>query len=341
MFRKSFTSASCARTVVLAALLPLVMPHAMAAAPGGNQPGWNRPADLQAIQSIENRMANTADVDGLADVVADQAVLVDAYVPAVSRGRAGVLAAYRHYRDALAGRMGQFTEISVITTPGFACSASQIRFDVPAPGTGKGRAEYRKLDVFKKIGGRWQLIQQHISAAVDRQTGMVTADPLIVRGPLVWDTASLSSAAITAQDGRKGVIDWTDRGLREVGLEAAMTFFAPTRDVLLYGEYNPANIRTRTEATAYYGPLYKSFSGLHVVNPLYEADSDGLLGAQIDTQDITIAMNDGSKPQLSLRQSDCLRQFDGKWHTFMEMVSFPIDRATGKAVMRSATFKTQ
>lgn len=326
---------------VMAALLPWGIAPAMAAASGADQAGWNRPADLAAITAIENRMANTADVDGLADVVADKAVLVDAYLPDVSRGRAGVLDAYRHYRTALAGSTGRFTEISVISTPNFACSASQIRFDVPAPGTGQGRAEYRKLDVFKKIDGRWQLIQQHISTAIDRQTGAVAAAPLAVRGPLPWDSASLSATALSPQDGRNGVIDWTDRGLREVGLESAMQFFAPGAGVLLYGEYTPGNLRTRSEATAYYGPLYKSFSGLHVVNPLYEADSDGLLGAQIDTQDITIAMNDGSKPQLSLRQSDCLRQFDGKWQTFMEMVSFPVDRATGKARMQSPDFRSK
>ncbi|WP_068071598.1 YybH family protein [Novosphingobium lentum] len=341
MIRKTSKSAIMAAIAMCAALQPFGLQPSIAASPRAGRAVWNRPADLEAIRSIENRMADTANVDGLGNIVSDQAVLVDAYVPAVSRGRAAILEAYRKYRETLAGSKGRFTEMSVISTPGFACSASQIRFDVPAPGHGTTPAEYRKLDVFKKIGGRWQLIQQHISQAIDRKTGMVAAGPLPVRGPLAWNAASLSRKAIDPEAARQGIVDWTDSALREVGLESAMKFFAPGHDVLLYGEFNPGNIRTRAEVTGYYGPLYNSFSGLHVVNPLYEADSDGLLGAQIDTQDIVIDMNDGSRPRLSIRQSDCLRQYDGKWQTFMEMVSYPVDRATGKAMMLSPDFKTR
>lgn len=341
MIRKLPKSAIIAGVSICVTLQPFGMQPSIAASPRSNPANWNMPADLEAIRSIENRMADTSDVDSLADVVSDQAVLVDAYLPAVSRGRASILDAYRRYREALAGSRGRFTEISIISTPRFACSASQIRFDVPAPGNRTTPAEYRKLDVFKKIGGRWQLIQQHISAAIDRRTGMVAAGPLPVRGPLEWNVASLGRKAIKPQVARKGIVDWTDRALREVGLESAMKFIAPGQDVLLYGEFNPGNLRTRAEVTGYYGPLYNSFSGLHVVSPLYEADSDGLLGAQIDTQDITIDMKDGSRPQLSIRQSDCLRQYGGKWRTFMEMVSYPVDRATGKASMRSPDFKTR
>ncbi len=333
--------------VVCAMVMPSALPPAHAAESGHasevqkNPAGWNRPVDVEAIRSIENRMADTSNVESLGDVVADKAVLVDAYLPAVSRGKAQVLDAYRKYRDALGGRRGQFTEISVVSTPNFACSASQIRFDGAGEGAGKGPAEYRKLDVFRKIEGRWQLIQQHISTAIDRKTGVTTAAALPVRGALTWNSASFSSKAIEPEVARKGIVDWTDRALREVGLESAMKFFAPDEDVLLYGEFDPGNIRTRPEVTAYWGPLYNSFSGLHVVSPVYEVDSDGLLGAQIDTQDIVIDMKDGSHPQLSIRQSDCLRQFDGKWQTFMEMVSYPVDRATGKAMMRSPDFRTK
>lgn len=341
MIRNSSKSAIIAAVTICAALQPFSLQPSMAASPGAGRAVWNRPADLEAIRAIENRMADTSNADGLGDLVSDRAVLVDAYVPAVSRGRASILDAYRRYRDALGGSKGRFTEISVISTPHFACSASQIRFDVPAPGTAATPAEYRKLDVFKKIGGRWQLIQQHISAAIDRKTGMVATAPLPVRGPLAWNSASLSRKSITPEAARKGIIDWTDRALREVGLESAMKFFAPGHDVLLYGEFNPGNLRTRAEVTGYYGPLYNSFSGLHVVSPLYEADSDGLLGAQIDTQDIVIDMKDGSRPHLSIRQSDCLRRYDGNWQTFMEMVSYPVDRTTGKAIMLSPDFKSR
>jgi len=190
-------------------LLPFGLQPSMAASPGAGRAVWNRPADLEAIRSIENRMADTSNADGLGDLVSDQAVLVDAYVPAVSRGRASILDAYRRYRDALGGRKGRFTEISVISTPHFACSASQIRFDVPASGIPTTPVEYRKLDVFKKIGGRWQLIQQRISAAIDRQTGMVAAGPLPVRGPLEWNHGRFAGLAwsLLTVDRRKSVAE--------------------------------------------------------------------------------------------------------------------------------------
>jgi len=222
--------------------------------------------------------------------------------------------------------------MSVVSTPNFACSASQIRYDVKDQ-AGGGAKEFRKLDVFKKIGGRWQLIQQHISVALDRQTYTATVNPLPVRGALTWQDAKFSNVPVDVESARRGIVDWTEQALREVGLHSAMKFIAPGQDVLVYGEFNPGNLRTREEVTAYWGPLYNSFSGLEVQSPVFEVDSDGLLGAQIDTQNITIAMKDGTRPRISIRQSDCLRQFDGKWQTFLEAVSYTVNRETGQAIV--------
>lgn len=333
------TGAASAFKYTLAVCLAFTAVQSLPAETGDTQVQWNRPADLQAIKSIEDRMAASADSSEFGDILSNHVVLVDAYLPAVHKGPEAVLEAYSRHKKALAGAKGRYTEINIISTPTFACSAAQIRYDVAAPDGTKSTAEYRKLDAFQKIAGRWQLVQQHISAAIDPKTGKVATQPLQVRGPLTWDKASLSKVAQTPEAARKGILDWTDRALREVGLEAAMKFFAPTQDVLLYGEYYPGNIRTRAEVTDYYGPMYKTFANLHVKNPLYEVDTDGLLGAQIDAQDVTIDMTDGSQKLISIRQSDCLRQIDGKWETFLEMVSFPVDRDTGKAVMQSEGFR--
>ena len=200
MARKVSVSIGLAGLSGLALCLGFPTPRSIAAEPGANPAGWNRTADVNAIRAIEDRLASLSDPDRLAGSVADDAILVDAYLPAVNRGKAAVLAAWRRDAAALGGGRGHTTEISVITTPSFACSASQIRFAAKAPASAP--AEYRKLDVFRKIGGHWQLIQQHLSAAIDRKSGMVTTEPLAVRGPLAWDATSLAATAVTPSAGR-------------------------------------------------------------------------------------------------------------------------------------------
>lgn len=337
MFRQSNGYSRLARISLLGLCLAGTGQQTIAASDSGVSI-WNRPADIQAITEIENQLANSATAAHLTDLLADNVVLLGAYAPSVRRGRQEVIDAYRGQQKMLEGRKGQYSEISIVSTPNFACSASQIRYDGNAGGE-EGAKEFRKLDVFKKIDGRWQLIQQHISVALDRDSYRATEKSLPVRGALTWKDAKFSDVAIAPAAARHAIVDWTERALREVGLDSAMKFIAPGQDVLVYGEFNPGNLRTREEVTAYWGPLYNSFSGLEVESPVFEADSDGLLGAQIDTQNITINMKDGTRPRIAIRQSDCLRQFDGKWQTFLEAVSYTVDKTTGQAVMSSPTAK--
>jgi hypothetical protein len=67
--------------------------------------------------------------------------------------------------------------------------------------------------------------------------------------------------------------------------------------------------------------------------PVFSDDSDGSFGVQIDTQDMELMMKDGSKKYISLRQSDCMRRVHGKWYSFFEMISYPVDAKTGKSIM--------
>jgi ketosteroid isomerase-like protein len=323
-----------------ALILPFGAPQSAAAA-GGGKSSWNRPADTRAILAIENKLADSALAPELGNTLSDEVVLLEPNSSDPKRGKAAVLRSYREHKDALGGAKGRYLEISIVTTPNFACSASQIRYETKKPGGGASPTELRKLDAFKKVGGRWRLIQQHISAATDRETGHVTEQPLVVRGPLTWKNSTFNEAADDPKASTQAILQWTEHALLEPNLTSAMLTIAPGKDVMIYPEFQPANLRGRDEVAAYWGPLYNSFDGLHVSNPLLLADSDGLLGAQVDTQDITIDMKDGSKPQISIRQSDCLRQYDGNWHTFLEAVSYAVDKSTGKAVIRNPTFSTR
>ena len=107
----------------------------------------------------------------------------------------------------------------------------------------------------------------------------------------------------------------------------------PGDDVLVYDSFAPGELHGLKEIHDAYAPLMGSFTGVKVKMPIFVDDSDGSFGIQIDAQDIQLAMKDGSTKNISLRQSDCLRRVDGKWYSFFEMISFPMDAKTGKSVM--------
>ena len=65
----------------------------------------------------------------------------------------------------------------------------------------------------------------------------------------------------------------------------------------------------------------------------FTADTDGYLGAQIDTQSLTVQTKDGKMFKQTLRQSDCLHYAGGHWYSVFDELSFPVDLKTGKAVM--------
>jgi ketosteroid isomerase-like protein len=112
-----------------------------------------------------------------------------------------------------------------------------------------------------------------------------------------------------------------------------MTFYGPQDGIQVYDIFYPGTLRGQKEIRDVYAPMLSTFKGATITMPYFTVDSDGLLAIQLDQQDVVITMKDGSTQNLSLRQSDCLRHVDGKWYAFFDMISFPVDPATGKAVM--------
>lgn len=322
-----------ARPVAAALLLMIAGPMAHAAAPADTAAEWNRPAELHEIAAIENRITDPAKSIGLADVIAKNAVVLGAFSPGIYQGREKVLQAYAERNDHLGNSHPKITEMSIVSTGRFACSALEVRYEPGAGADGKYPTEFRQLDAFKKVDGHWQLVQQQISAPVDTATASVVKVALPIRGGLDWRHSTFDPDRISSDAARKGINDWTDQALRVIGIGPALHFFGPGPDVLLYGEYYPGSIRGSEEIRKYYGPIMNSYTSIDVKNPVYSVDTDGMLGAQIDTQALLLHMNDGTRKSISIRQSDCLRRVNGSWHSFLEMVSFPIDRQTGKAVM--------
>ena len=87
----------------------------------------------------------------------------------------------------------------------------------------------------------------------------------------------------------------------------------------------------KNEIAEFYAPIMGSYTGISLTMPLFAVDSDGSFGVQIDTQQLTLTMKDGSTRKVALRQSDCMRRVGGKWYSFLEMVSYVADPQTMKA----------
>jgi hypothetical protein len=126
-----------------------------------------------------------------------------------------------------------------------------------------------------------------------------------------------------------------DVGALSTSIDQMMAYYGPDDDTLVYDTFAPGEMRGLKEIHDYYAPLLGSYNGIKVKMPVFVADSDGSFGVQIDTQDMKLAMKDGSTRYISLRQSDCVRRVNGKWYSFFEMVSYPVDPKTGKSTMEN------
>jgi hypothetical protein len=106
----------------------------------------------------------------------------------------------------------------------------------------------------------------------------------------------------------------------------------------MYAPTVPGNLRGKAEMRAYYAPSMNSFESLETKTPILKVDTDGVLGAQIDIQEITLHLHDGKTQPLYWRQSDCLRRVGGKWYGLLDMASFPVDLKTGKSESKWSSF---
>jgi ketosteroid isomerase-like protein len=212
----------------------------------------------------------------------------------------------------------------------------QIHFDAKMKDGKSQSLTLRQLDAFKKIDGQWRIIQQHISFPADPKTGMTVMDgPFAVRGPVKWSSNPLPGPGVSPSQAKQEIRKWMDVGATSKGIDQLMGYYGPGDDVLVFDLFYPGELRGKAEVRANYEPMMGAYDGVKVKMPEFAVDSDGSFGVQIDTQDIEMTMKDGSKKQLSFRQSDCLRRVGGKWYALFEMISFPMDPKTGKAVMEN------
>ena len=305
---------------------------------GGAAP-LNNAADVKSITAIEQELARQPSMKNLIQYYADDAVVLDAYAPGYYRGKKQIYAGFEQQFEQAQGFTGEIADINIISHGDLACAAMQLHFHFKLKTGQEGNLTFRQLDAFKKSGGKWLIVQQHISQPVDPKTGLGIADARMpVRGRLAWNAGTFAGPAVSPVQAGKEIKAWLEEGVLSPDTDTLMKYYGPSDDVIVYDvQYPPGEFRGLKEVRDGFAPVM-NFTDPKVKILDLVIDSDGVFGVQIDVQDVTITQKDGSKRNFMLRQSDCMRRVEGKWYSMLEAISMPMDPKTGKAVTDPASF---
>ncbi|MDB6062821.1 MAG: hypothetical protein JWM78_2924 [Verrucomicrobiaceae bacterium] len=299
---------------------------------------FNAPADVKAIHTIEDDLATQKSMKDLIKYYAPDAVVLDIFAPGIYKGTDQIYKGFEEQMGPMQTMKSDMPDINVATNGTFACAAMTLHFDSTMKDGKKVEVTIRQLDAFKKIDGKWLIVQQHISMPTDTKTGMAVMNgPLPVRGPIKWADNAIPASTQSPADAKADIRKFMDVGALSTSIEQLMAYYGPGDDILIYDTYFPGELRGRKEINDYYAAMMGSYSSIKVKMPEFVADSDGAFGIQIDTQDMELKMKDGSTKYISLRQSDCMRRVNNKWYSFFEMISYPVDMKTGKSIVENPT----
>lgn len=323
-----------AKLVSGAAVSACLILTASASGAGVGAETFNAPKDVAAIKALEDYIQTETDMDKLAPYYAPDALVLDIYAPGIYRGRAQIKAGFAPQLAAVRSMKHAIPEMNVATNGRFACAAMQIRFDTVLKNGQALKMSVREIDAFKKIGGKWQIVQQHVSLPVDAKTGMAVVDgPIKTQGPMAWSAHPLPAPSTTPDQAKREIRHWMDVGGVSTSIAQLMQYYGPGDDALVYDSFYPGELRGLKQIGGYYAAMMGAIAHSKLSMPVFAVDSDGGFGIQADTQDLTLTMKDGTTKAISLRQSDCMRRVGGKWYSFLEMISFPVDVKTGKGLM--------
>lgn len=303
-------------------------------APAANAAPLNAPADVKAITAIENDLAFNLNFKEVIPHYAAHAVALDMISPGIYRGRPQIYAGYAPQVAAIKTINATMPELNIVSDGSMACAALDLRLTM---GLANGKtldANIRQLDVYRKIGGTWQIVQEHISVPVDPATGLAAMTaPAPSRGALELPADFLAAPAISPALARAQIKAWIHAAAIATNIGTVTAAYGPGDTVLVYDEAIPGELRGVPEIGAHYAPLFAGMLRASATFPLLDVDSDGILGAQTSVQNLTVTLKNGKTLAFSFRQTDCLRQVGGKWAAFFEEVSYPVDLKTGKSVM--------
>jgi ketosteroid isomerase-like protein len=291
---------------------------------------FNTPADVAAIKAVEQHNAELLDADALASAYATDAVVIDYMTGGIYQGRTAIRAGLVPQVAAIKAVQATIREHNIVTDGQFACDMLTTDFRFVGHDGKSGGMSLRQMDALQKVDGRWQIVQQQVAGLNDPKTGKAVTNDLSVRGDMAWPATTTLAKPLSVAEARGQIETWTNASLRVVGIDAIMGYYGPgENEVVMYTPTIPGNVRGKTEMRAYYAPSMNAFESLETKTPILKIDTDGVLGAQIDVQEITLHLHDGKTQPLYWRQSDCVRRVGDSWYGMLDMASFPIDPKTG------------
>ena len=306
-------------------------------APAAEMHVFNRPEDVKAIMAVEEAGGSTISLDEIMSYIAKDAVFADLSIPDWLQGSAQIRAALASQFDGLKTLRLHIKDENVATDGKMGCVAMQVHIDATVKDNAVS-VTFRELDAFRKANDRWEWVVQQVSFPIDGKTGLAVTDgPLPVRGPLKWAPAPLPGPAATPEQGKLEIKAWLDGLAKVTAIDDMMRFYGPDDDLIVYDQFLPGEYRGLQELHDAYAQVYADMRDLKVQIPSVTIYSDGLLGVMTSRQNLTMTMKGGATQNISFRQTDCLRRSAGKWHAFYEMVSFPIDKKTGKPAPTSSS----
>ena len=292
------------------------------------------PRDVSEITAIENEMAGETDIDKLMSHFAENAILIDINTPGWYEGRKQIYAAVQPQLAALQAIKFRMDEISVASDGKFACAAMQIHFDATKKDNSLLKMSIRQVDAFKRIGGHWRIIQQHLSVPVDPQSSTPIFDSAVsARGPLPWSKPAAPEPNAPVAQAKAEITTWLTAMATPKSIDEMAGYYGPADDFMIIDWWSPREVRGRQELYDYYGPQFVGVRDMQIRIPVVSIDTDGTFGAQVSQQHLRLNMKDGTSQLISFRQSDCIRRVGNRWYSFFEMGSFPVDTKTGKAIM--------
>jgi ketosteroid isomerase-like protein len=213
-----------------------------------------------------------------------------------------------------------------------ACAALQMHFDAVTKSGSKISLSLRQLDVLRKIDGKWLIEEENASFPADPKSGKSLTDYAItVPGPMDWGANPFPGPRVSEAEAKAGIRAWVQAFATAPDIQGALALVGPGDAVLFFDLFATAPLQGSQAIAAADGPGFAPIASVGADFTDFRADTDGLLGAQIDSQVLTIKMKQGSMATWQLRESDCLHYVNGKWYTLVDELSFPIDEKTGKA----------
>jgi len=297
-------------------------------------PVQNAPADVKAITAIELDIDQNLDFKEVIHHYADNAVAFDLVTPGIYKGRQAIYNGFAPLTDAIKSLKFVVPELNIVSDGSMACAASDLHLDMAMKNGAKLPVSFRQPDVYRKNAGQWQIIQQQVSVPADPKTGMAVMDETPENlGPMQWSGDLFAGPAVPPVAARGQIRRWTVGAATAATAASLATYAGPGANFLSYDEVAPGELRGAEEMAEHYAAGMSQAQSASVTFRLFTDDSDGLFGAQSSVQHLVLTLKNGSTQVYDFRQTDCLHRAGGKWVSFMEMLSYPMDMKTGESVM--------